>query len=147
MFPQPSCAAGLRPSSGTRALPAPVRLPALVARGYRSGCWLVIEAAGEVDVEAVPQLHRLLAGDLSHVVFDLRRVSFIDASGLGVLAECRRHLGRGHGSVRVAGPSPQVRRLLAMTSIDRAVTVFESFDEAIAGHAWCSEHLAPVGAR
>lgn len=111
--------------------------PALVARSYRSGCWLVIEADGELDIVTVPLLGPLLRGDTAHVVFDLRRVTFIDARGLGLLAATRNNLGNAHGAVRVAGPSPHTRKLLALTALDKQVAVFGSLDEALAGHASC----------
>jgi anti-sigma B factor antagonist len=110
---------------------------ALAARRYRLGCWLVIEPDGEVDMEALPLLQGLLYGNLSHLLFDLRRVTFMDASGLGVIAASRRNQGQAHGAVRVAGPTRQVRKLFEITSLDRAVPVFDSLAEASSGHVSC----------
>ena len=109
----------------------------LVASGYRFGCWLVIEPAGEVDLAGVPLLRRLLDWDCSHVVFDLGRVTFIDAYGLGFLAQTHHRVSRAHGAVRVARPSPQTLRLLTLTALDQHLEVFESLGEAFAGHGSC----------
>lgn len=76
-------------------------MPSLVARRYEVGCWLVVEADGEVDLST------------------------------------RSSLTGSHGAVRVAGPSPQARKLLALTALDQHVGVFDSLDEAVSGHASC----------
>lgn len=112
-------------------------LPTVLAHRYQSGCWRVIEAAGELDVQSVPCLRGLVAGDPIHVVFDVRRVTFLDASVLGVLAATRGHQGRAHGAVRVTGASPQIRKTLAITRLDQVLTICESLDEAFSGHASC----------
>ena len=109
----------------------------VAARRYRFGCWLVIEAEGEVDMACVPRLRRLLESDSSHVVFDLSRVTFIDASGLGFLAETQHRVSQAHGAVRVAGPSQQTRKLLTLTTLDEHIAVFESLDQAFTGHGPC----------
>ena len=111
--------------------------PTMVASAYRFGCWLIIEADGEVDIAGVPLLRRLLDDDSSHVVFDLRRVTFIDACGLGLLAKTQQRVSRAHGAVRVACPSQQARKLLKLTTLDQHITVVESLSQAFAGHDWC----------
>jgi anti-anti-sigma factor len=115
-----------------------LRLPSSFARRYQCGCWRVIEADGELDIQAVPLLRALLAGEPAHVVFDLRRVTFMDASVLGVLAasRCRSH-SQVHPAVRVAEPAGQVGRVLEITGLSRALTIFSSFDRAFAGHDSC----------
>jgi anti-anti-sigma factor len=114
------------------------RLPFPVARRYRSGCWRVIEANGELDIQAVPLLRRLVAGRPSHVVFDLRRVTFVDASVMGVLATSRgSDPGGVHPVVRIAEPSRQVRRVLDITGLSDAFGTFPSLGKALAGHEFC----------
>lgn len=112
--------------------------PLMTARRYEVGRWLVIEAQGEIDLLTAPQLRELVDGVSSHVVFDLSQVTFIDACGLGVLAATRAKLNGAHGSMSVAGPTPQTRKLLALTGLDRVVEVYDSLGEALWGHASCS---------
>ena len=116
--------------------------PAPIARRYRRGCWLVVAPEGELDILSVPLLPRYLEGRSSYVVFDLGLVTFIDASFLNFLAETVNERGRGRGAVRVANPSPQARRLLALTSLDRKLAVFESLGHALAE----ARASGPVGA-
>ncbi|HET6653902.1 MAG TPA: STAS domain-containing protein [Nocardioides sp.] len=110
----------------------------MTARRYEVGRWLVIEAQGEIDLMTAPLLSRLVDGVSSHLVFDLSRVTFIDARGLGLLAVTRAKLNGAHGSMSVAGPTPQTRKLLALTGLDRVVEVYDSLGEALWGHASCS---------
>lgn len=112
-------------------------IPTVLAHRYQSGCWRVIEAAGELDIQSVPCLRGLVAGDPTHVVFDVRRVTFLDASVLGMFAATRGNQGRAHGAVRVTGASPQIRKMLAITRLDQVLTICESFDEAFSGHDSC----------
>ena len=112
--------------------------PPLTARRYEVGCWLVIEAQGEVDLVTAPLLGELVDGVWSHIVFDLSGVTFMDARGLGLLAVTRASLNGAHGTVRVAGPTPQTRKLLALTALDQHVDVYDSLGEALSGHAACS---------
>ena len=86
------------------------------------GRWLI--ASGEIDMVTAPRLAAALEEcDCEGV--DLRSVSFIDVSGLRVLlTAARAALARGE-RFAVAGPSPMIRRLLAVTAIDQSLDVVE----------------------
>ena len=87
---------------------------------------LVLE--GELDVSTSPQLlERLkhLDGDGSRLVIDLRRVQFIDSSGLRALLsgyETAEAAGREFALVR--GPS-QIDRLLRITRVADQLTLLD----------------------
>lgn len=69
---------------------------------------------GELDMATADDLSEVLraaAGRDEPLVLDLSGVSFIDSSGLRVLLE-GAELSRGSGSLVIARPSAQVRRLL-----------------------------------
>ena len=78
----------------------------------------VITVAGEVDAEAAPALASALAGlPEGDVAFDLAGVTFIDSSGLRVLAGAAGDAeGRGRRCSVVAA-SPAVERIFAMTGL------------------------------
>lgn len=100
---------------------------------HRSGRWAVIVVAGEMDLQAVPLVHKLLASAASaasHVVFDLSAVTFMDASGLGVLLDGHRLATRARGCVRLVAPSDQTCRLLVLARCDRVFRAFDSVEEA-----------------
>jgi anti-anti-sigma factor len=99
---------------------------------YRPSGWSVVEAVGEMDAQNVARLLALLQSAGPRVVLDLRGVTFLDASGLGVLATCGHAARRAGGVVRLLGPSRQTRRLLALTRLDQLLPIFDSLQEALA---------------
>ena len=69
--------------------------------------------------------------------FDLTRLTCMECSGLRLPAGTASTTSR-RGDVRVAGTSPQVRKLLIITNLDRTGPMFGSLEEAL---------TAPTGAR
>jgi anti-sigma B factor antagonist len=83
--------------------------------------------AGEVDLTATPALARhleqILARGPRRLVIDLTLVSFIDVAAARVISEATRSLPVA-GPPVLRGPSPAVRRVLALTGFD-ALCEFE----------------------
>jgi anti-sigma B factor antagonist len=99
------------------------------------GC-TVITVAGEVDIATAPQLgHHLaaLAGSGRPVIADLDQVSFIDAAGLRVLAAAARQAAAAGGSLHVVSGRYQVRRVFALTGLDRQIPLARTLAGALAG--------------
>ncbi|HET6794724.1 MAG TPA: STAS domain-containing protein [Acidimicrobiales bacterium] len=96
----------------------------------------VLSLRGEMDADgAGPLRDRIneLAGEgVGLVVADLREVSFLGATGLGVLAGGAARLRRGGGDlVLVLTHEGPVARVLALTGVDQAVSVFSTPQEAV----------------
>jgi anti-sigma B factor antagonist len=81
-----------------------------------------VAIAGDLDLSTAPELERSLSGvqhDGRPVLLDLRRVSFMDSSGLRViLAADARARSTGSRLVLVEGP-PSVQRVFELTLLDR----------------------------
>lgn len=97
------------------------------------GC-TVLEVRGELDLATSPQLHEALRrlvdiGD-RQVVVDLAGVGFMDSSGLGALVVAFRALRDTGGRLVLAAVRPPVRNVLAVTSVDRAIQVYDSVPAA-----------------
>jgi len=87
----------------------------------------VIGAEGEIDLGSV-ELLRKAASEVvrqkpQSVVFDLRKVSFIDSSGLGVLVATRKQLGHDPTTVMIVTTQPAVLQSLEITGLLRVFTV------------------------
>ena len=96
----------------------------------------VVVAAGEVDLYTSPGLHEALiaAGACTtRIIVDLQAVTFLDSTGLGVLAGAFTRAREHDGSVSLVGPSGLVREVLHITRLDEAMPVYASLDDAIAG--------------
>ncbi|MET8944062.1 STAS domain-containing protein [Streptomyces sp. NPDC004542] len=82
----------------------------------------VVELHGEVDIlTALPlraRLDDLTAAALPDLVVDLRAVSFIDCSGLGVLCRARNRVAERRGRLRLVTESDQFRRVLRGAGLD-----------------------------
>jgi anti-sigma B factor antagonist len=98
--------------------------------------WVTL--SGELDLATAPTLQAALqeaeSGDAAHpIVLDLRRLAFIDSSGLRVvLAAAKRAGDQGRRFVLVRG-SDQVDRVFQVTGSDRHLEVVDeppSFEPA-----------------
>ncbi|GAB3774306.1 anti-anti-sigma factor [Nocardioides ginsengisegetis] len=107
----------------------------LSIRLYESAAWSVVEVEGDLDMASLPLRRRILAASGPRVVFDLRRVAFMDASGLGLLGASHDASARAGGSVRVSGATAHVRKLLAITHMDQGISIFSTLGEALAAPA------------
>jgi len=88
---------------------------------------VVVRVAGEIDMSTAPRFEAVVhaAGDTAAVlVLDVSDVSYMDSSGLRVLMTVNRARGEG-GRIHLRGASTQLRRLLAITGIDRDVILDE----------------------
>lgn len=110
---------------------------------YRPCGWSVIEAAGEMDTQCVETLRALLSVAGQTVVLDVRKVTFMDASGLGVLAAGGHAARRRGGALRLVGASRQVRRIVALTQLDQVLPTFDTLDEAMTEP--CPPRLTSLG--
>ena len=89
-------------------------------RGQRT----LITVRGELDLATAPTLERALAAQTRHkrpLVLDLRDLSFIDATGLGVLLRADADARRHHAELKLI-PGNAVTRLLELCRISTHFT-------------------------
>lgn len=95
----------------------------------------VVRAQGEFSLDTAADLRAPVQAALesgSPVVLDLAGVRFMDSTGLSVVLNALKDSwGRGH-ALLIAGPlQPPVESLLAITGVDRYLTVHPSWNAAI----------------
>jgi anti-anti-sigma factor len=78
-----------------------------VAVSKHNGVWIV-RPSGEVDMSTADEFRDALTGVHGPVLIDCSELRFIDASGLGVLAE----VSATNGAMTLRGTSPFLRRTL-----------------------------------
>jgi anti-anti-sigma factor len=107
----------------------PVQFP------HSAGGVTVVAAPEQIDIATAYGLRAALASAARRqaiVVVDMTRTHACDTTGLHVLVRAhRRALAQG-GELRLVVSSPDVRRLLAITGLDRVIRYFGSLDEALA---------------
>lgn len=103
------------------------------------GGLLVVSVIGELDQSTAPDLREALAQTLEQpsdpVLVNLSECDFIDSTGLSLLVEAKRRVEEEELRFGVCCPDADVRRLLELTGIDRALGLYETRDEAVAGLA------------
>jgi len=96
----------------------------------------VVEVRGEVDVYTAATLReRLLAvieGGATSVVVDLRRVDFLDSTGLGVLVGALKRLRLAGGQLALVCDSEKLLKVFRITALDRVFTLHDSVEAATA---------------
>jgi anti-anti-sigma factor len=99
------------------------------------GDLVVIEAAGELDMESAASLRDCLraAEELTQerTIIDLSGIEFIDSSGLAVLLEAARRSFLAAREVALVSPEGPVRRLMHIAGVDAVVPVYETRDQAL----------------
>lgn len=126
--------------------PAPVSKPCSLAASVQSNFnveihngsqAVVIGVSGELDLASSPaleqELERGAAAQAEVVIVDLRKLEFMDSTGLSVLVRAHQRAtenGQRFGVVR--GPQ-QVQRLLSLTGVADRLNLADSPDELLAG--------------
>ncbi len=104
-----------------------------------NGQVVVVNASGEIDCGASPQLrgllHRHIELDTRRLVLDLSTVTFIDSTAIGVIIGATARLkaaGRGYLSVACAEENARVMRILDIAGVASQISLHRSRQEALA---------------
>ncbi len=84
--------------------------------------------------EEADELRRVVLGLLNEtkrIILNLAWIGHIDSSGLGTLVASFISARNRGAEIKFAALSPEARRVLRITSVDRLFEVFESTEEAI----------------
>jgi anti-sigma B factor antagonist len=82
----------------------------------------VVHLEGELDLASVPKLqealHSAQHGDVSQIVVDLRGLTFLDSTGLGVLIAADIAGRDGHVAVSFVRGNETVHRVFQLTAVE-----------------------------
>jgi anti-anti-sigma factor len=106
---------------------------AVEAREEASGT--VVTVSGELDVASSQTLEHELAKlhGVPVVVIDLRGLSFIDSTGLGVLVRAHQLAKQQGGRIGLVRGNGQVDRLLSLTGLEDELLMGDSPEQLLAG--------------
>ena len=77
---------------------------------------------GELDMATAPFLEKALVEMTGSLRLDLRKVTFIDAAGVGALVRCSEHCQADGSSFRIEAWSRPVERVLRIVRLYDALT-------------------------
>ncbi|MCW8097978.1 anti-sigma factor antagonist [Streptomyces tauricus] len=110
--------------------------PPLKIETHRAGERMTVAAAGEIDLDTVPDLRyalrKALAASVRGVDLDLAAVDFCDCSGLNVLLRVRQRALQDGKTVVIRSVSAVVERLLALSETASLFTPTSETDHGIA---------------
>jgi anti-sigma B factor antagonist len=114
-----------------------------------------IENSQSVIIAEIPvkELDASNAGDLKNamaqilenspkVVMDVRRMQFIDSSGLGAILSCLRQVSAKGGDLKLCCMTRQVRAAFELVRMNRIFDIFETREDAV--HAFSVSNGAKI---
>lgn len=101
-----------------------------------SGAVPVVAVGGEVDLATAPQLREELEshvdGGHARVIVDLRRTTFLDSTGLGVLVSVLKRCREEGGDLALVITEPKLVKLFEITGLEQTFPIADSIDAAVA---------------
>jgi anti-sigma B factor antagonist len=95
----------------------------------------VLATSGELDLASGPQLEAELerVSESELVIVDLRRLEFIDSTGLSVLVKANQRAEEAGRRFALVNGGSQIQRLLNLTGIADRLTLVDTPEELLAG--------------
>jgi anti-anti-sigma factor len=94
----------------------------------------VLGVSGEIDLSTATMLRAAIESALDRAPrelwIDLSEIEFMDSTGLHALLDARRHAVTHNCRLAVVCPAGSVRRLLEITGVDAAMTIYADRDAA-----------------
>ncbi len=101
---------------------------------------LVFRVQGELDLNTAERF-RLYVDDAMdrhrcyQAVLNLRKVTFVDSSGLGAIIGRYRRIAQRQGTISIVSPPPHVLSVLELSGIKKIIPVYSSEQKALAPEA------------
>ena len=101
---------------------------------------------GDGDVRLSSTVNFLLGKGVRHILISLRRVTFMDAAGIGTLVACQNQARAHRAVIKLLNPSAKVHDLLSLTKLDEVFEVYQDMEEALVSLAASQHGDAPTAA-
>ena len=86
---------------------------------------------GEGDVVLREGVFKLLQGDQKQILLNLRKVPYMDSSGIGEMVACYKAARNKNGTVKLLSPSEKVSNLLQITRLEEVFETYRNEKEAL----------------
>jgi anti-sigma B factor antagonist len=93
--------------------------------------WGLLTVDGELDLSTSPELREALvalADGYDRIAIDLRAVTFMDSTALGVIVAAMKRAREHGGELALVGPNGSPRKVLSITALDQIVPIVEDPD-------------------
>jgi len=96
----------------------------------------ILKLEGELDVYTSPKLKEkimtLIKTERPFVVLDLKGLSYMDSTGLGVMGAGLKRFRENGGNIVLVSPQKIIQKILEITNMDVSLKIYQSYQEAIA---------------
>ena len=97
---------------------------------------ITVHISGSVDGLTAEDLQHVFSSEVEaghhHVVADFGEVDYTSSAGLRVLLATLKHARSRGGDLRLAGPHPEVLKVLTLSGFTSILRVFATVDDAVA---------------
>jgi anti-anti-sigma factor len=104
---------------------------------HNQGSASILAVTGELDLRTSPELEerlaRVWAGGAELVILDLRRIEFMDSTGLRVVLGAHQRAQESGRRFALVRGADQVERVLTLTGVRDLLTVVDAPEELLAG--------------
>jgi anti-sigma B factor antagonist len=102
-----------------------------------SGDASVLTLRGEIDVYTAPRLRQAIIDQLEkgtrNLVVDLRKVDFLDSTGLGVLVGGLKRVKTQEGALSIVVTQEKILKIFEITGLHKVFPLHDSVEAAVAG--------------
>jgi anti-anti-sigma factor len=99
---------------------------------------IILRITGEIDLHSCPQFNTTLAtlitGEHRVIVLDLEKTSYMDSTGLGVIAHSAKKLMEFNGEIRLLSVASQIKKVLELSGLTKKNIVLFDSEEAALNH-------------
>ena len=97
---------------------------------------LVVRVKGEMDMLVADKLRKeidrkLETKQITNLVINLEKVTFIDSSGLGVIIGRYKKISNLSGKMYIVGASPSVHKILMFSGINKLISLYNNEQDII----------------
>ena len=98
--------------------------------------WVILDLTGDIDLAHSPVMRKALLGEIKEkhtpkVFLNLKRVRYIDSSGIASLVEGLK-ASRDQGSRLILyGLSPSVREVMELSRLQKIFEIYENEEQAL----------------
>jgi len=95
-----------------------------------NGEYMFVSLTGELDQSTTGQVKTrlmttLAAHDVRHIVFNLKNLTFMDSSGIGIILGRYNQVKSLGGQVFVLGMNPTVNKVFHMAGLSQIITIID----------------------
>jgi len=95
----------------------------------------IIEISGDIDMYSSPELReelmKLIMKKTPSMFVDLKKVTYIDSSGIATFVEGLKCMKSYGGRLKLCNIPPGIMEIFNFSKLDRVFEIYESIDDAI----------------